>query len=89
MGLQLAFSDEELFYTRAQIADEIHQHDLSLREIDEKRLQLAAGLAENDSLQQLIMRRHRESCLRVVRTTKSRSRASRLIRGLRQRSVTN
>jgi len=85
---QFAFGNEEDFHTRAQIEGEIHQRDLSLRKIDEKRLLLAVGLAENDSLQRLITRRRRESCFTVDRT-KSRDRAFRLIGGLRQRRATN
>jgi hypothetical protein len=85
---QFAFGNEEDFHTRAQIEGEIQQRDLSLRKIDEKRLLLAVGLAENDSLQRLITRRRRESCFTVDRT-KSRDRAFRLIGGLRQRRATN
>ena len=85
---QFAFGNEEDLCTRAQIEGEIHQHDLSLRKIDEARLQLAVGLAENDSLQRLTMRRRRESCFTVDRT-KSRNRAFRLTGGLRERRATN
>jgi hypothetical protein len=85
---QFAFGNGEDFYTRAQIEGEIRQHDLSLRKIDEKRLLLAVGLAENDSLQRLITRRRREACFTVDRT-KSRDRAFRLIGSLRQRRATN
>ena len=81
---QFAFGNEEDFYARAQIEGQIHQHDLSLRKIDEERLLLAVGLAENDSLQRLIMRRRHESRFTVDRT-KSRDRAFRLIGSLRQR----
>jgi hypothetical protein len=88
MGSQFSFGNEEDFFTRAQIEGEIHQHDLSLRKIDETRLQLALGLAENDSLQRLIVRRRRESCFTVDRT-KSRNRAFRFIGSLRQRRATN
>ena len=85
---QFAFGNEEDLCTRAQIEGEIHQHDLSLRKIDEERLLLAVGLAENDSLQRLTMRRRRESCFTVDRT-KSRNRAFRLTGGLRERRATN
>jgi hypothetical protein len=85
---QFAFGNEEDVYTRTQIEGEIHQHDLSLRKIDEKRLLLAVGLAENDSLQRLIVRRRREAWFTIDRT-KSRDRAFRLIGGLRQRRATN
>ena len=85
---QFAFGNEEDSYARAQIEGEIHQHDLSLRKIDEERLLLAVGLAENDSLQRLIMRRRHGSCFTVDRT-KSRDRAFRLIGGLRQRRAGN
>jgi hypothetical protein len=78
MGSQFAFGNEngEHIYTRAQLEGEIYQHDLSLRKIDEERLQLAEGLAKNDFLRRLIMRRRRERWLTVDRT-KSRNRASR------------
>jgi len=56
--------------------------DLSLRKIDEERLQLAEGLAKNDFLRRLIMRRRREPWLTVDRT-KSRNRASRFMGTLR------
>jgi hypothetical protein len=88
MGSQFSFGNEEEFFTLAQIEGEIHQHDLSLRKIDEARLQLAVGLAENDSLQRLIVRRRRESCFAVDRT-KSRHRALRFIVSLRQRRAAN
>jgi hypothetical protein len=70
MGSQFAFGAENGrgFYTRAQIEAEIQQRDLSLRRINEERLQLAEGLTKNEFLQRLIMRRCRESCLRVDRT---------------------
>jgi hypothetical protein len=69
MGTQFAFGNdnERGFYTRAQIEAEIHQRDLSLRKINEERLQLAEGLTKNEFLQRLITRRCRESCLRVDR----------------------
>ena len=78
MGPQFAFGNEngEDVYTRAQIEGEIYRHDLSLRKIDEEHLQLAEGLAKNDFLRRLIMRRRREPWLAVDRT-KSRNRASR------------
>ena len=84
----LACGNAEDFCTRAQIEGEIHQHNLSLRKIDEERLLLAVGLAGNDSLQRLIMRRRRESCFTLNRT-KSRNRAFRLIEALRHRRATN
>jgi len=84
---RFAFGNEDEFYTRAQIEVEIHQLELSLRKIDEKRLLLVVGLAGNDSLQRLIMCRRR-ACLTVDRT-KSRNRAFRLIGGLRQQRATN
>jgi hypothetical protein len=70
MGSQFAFGneDEKGFYTRAQIEAEILRRDLSLRKINEEHLQLAEGLTKNEFLQRLIMRRCRESCLRVDRT---------------------
>jgi hypothetical protein len=84
MGSQFAFGNEngEHIYTRAQLEGEIYQHDLSLRKIDEERLQLAEGLAKNDFLRRLIMRRRREPWLTVDRT-KSRNRASRSMGALR------
>jgi hypothetical protein len=84
MGSQFAFGNEngEDIYTRAQIEGEIYRHDLSLRKIDEERLRLAEGLAKNDFLRRLIMRRRREPWLSVDRT-KSRNRASRSMGTLR------
>jgi hypothetical protein len=84
MGPQFAFGNEngEDIYTRAQIEGEIYRHDLSLRKIDEERVQLTEGLAKNDFLRRLIMRRRREPWLPVDRT-KSRNRASRSMGALR------
>jgi hypothetical protein len=84
MRPQFAFGNEngEDIYTRAQIEGEIYRHDLSLRKIDKERLQLAEGLAKNDFLRRLIMRRRREPWLTVDRT-KSRNRASRSMGALR------
>ena len=84
MGSQFAFGNEngEHIYTRAQLGGEIYQHDLSLRKIDEERLQLAEGLAKNDFLRRLIMRRRREPWLTADRT-KWRNRASRSMGALR------
>jgi hypothetical protein len=84
MGPQFAFGNEngEDVYTRVQIEGEIYRHDLSLRKIDEERLQLAEGLAKNDFLRRLIMRRRREPWLTVDRT-KSRNRTSRSMGALR------
>jgi hypothetical protein len=84
----LACGNAKEFYIRAQIEGEIHQHNLSLREIDEKRLLLAAGLVKNDLLQRLVMRRRRKSCFAVNRT-KSRNRAFGLTGGSRHRKATN
>jgi hypothetical protein len=95
MGSQFAFGNEngEGIYTRAQveraqIEAEICQHDLSLRKIDEEHLQLAEGLAKNDFLRRLIVRRRREPWLTIDRT-KSRNRVSRSMGILRQRRATN
>ena len=78
MGSQFTFGNEsgENIYTRAQIMGEICRHELSLRKIDEERQQLAEGLAKNDFLRRLIIRRRREAWLSVDRT-KWRNRASR------------
>ena len=84
MGSQFAFGNEnrEDIYTRAQIKGEICRHELSLRKIDEERQQLAEGLAKNDFLRRLIIRRRREAWLSVDRT-KWRNRASRSMGALR------
>jgi hypothetical protein len=84
MGSQFTFGNEsgEKIYTRAQIKGEIDRHELSLRKIDEERQQLAEGLAKNDFLRRLIMRRRREPWLTVDRT-KWRNRASRSMGALR------
>jgi hypothetical protein len=84
MGSQIAFGNEsgEGVYARAQIEGEIYRHELSLRKIDEERQQLAGGLAKNDFLRRLIVRRRREGWLTIDRT-KWRNRGSRSMGALR------
>ena len=88
MGSRLASGNEEEFYNRARIEVEIHRHDLSLRKINAERMQLAEGLAENDFLHRLIMRRRRELCSTVDRA-KARNRTFGTMGGLRQRTAIN
>jgi hypothetical protein len=88
MSSQFTFINEDDFCTRARIEGEIHAHDVSLRKINDRRLQLAVRCAENNTLRRMIERRHRELCLRVDRVS-STKRASRGVAGLRQRRATH
>jgi len=88
MSSHIAFTNENDFCTRARIEGEIREHDVSLRKISDRQLQLAVRRVENDNLRRMIERRHRELCLRADRLS-STKRASRFVVGLRQRSATH